>query len=66
MPVSSVHIPFAPKEFAAVNLRREGYEKALEEGGIALDPKLDLADISARAAANHGSGSCSIRADVFH
>lgn len=44
------HIPFAPKEFAAVTLRREGYEKALEEGGIALDPKLVVcADISARS-----------------
>ena len=44
------HIPFAPKEFAAVSLRREGYEKALEEAGIAPDPKLVVcADISARS-----------------
>ena len=44
------HIPFAPKEFAAVDLRRTGYERALEEGGIALDPKLVIcADISARS-----------------
>ena len=44
------HIPFAPREYAAVVLRRAGYEKALEEGGIAPDPKLLIcADISAQS-----------------
>ena len=44
------HIPFAPKEYAAVALRRAGYEKALEEGEIAPDPKLIVcADISAES-----------------
>ncbi len=44
------HIPFAPKDYEAVILRRAGYEKALEEGGIALDPKLVVcADISAQS-----------------
>lgn len=44
------HIPFAPTTFDAVNLRRAGYERALEEGGITPDPKLVVcADISARS-----------------
>lgn len=44
------HIPFAPREYSAVALRRAGYEKALEEGGIAPDPKLIVcADISAES-----------------
>ena len=44
------HIPFAPKDYEAVILRREGYEKALEEGDIAPDPKLVVCgDISAQS-----------------
>jgi LacI family transcriptional regulator len=44
------HIPFAPKEYEAVTQRLAGYEKALEEGGIAPDPQLVVcADISARS-----------------
>jgi DNA-binding LacI/PurR family transcriptional regulator len=44
------HIPFAPKDYEAVILRRAGYEQALAEGGIAPDPKLVVcADISARS-----------------
>lgn len=44
------HISFAPKEYDATTLRRAGYEKALEEGGIEPDPKLVIyADISAES-----------------
>lgn len=44
------HLAFAPPEFEAVTLRRAGYEKALEEAGIAPDPNLvAYADISARS-----------------
>ena len=42
------HLAFAPKEFAAVVQRQAGYEEALMEAGVALDPALvDYADISA-------------------
>lgn len=44
------HLAFAAKEYQAVMLRRAGYEKALEEGGIDLDPALvDYGDISAQS-----------------
>ena len=44
------HLAFAPQEFEAVILRRAGYEKALEEAGIAPDPNLvAYADISAHS-----------------
>jgi len=44
------HLAFAPKEFEVVTLRRAGYEKALEEAGVASDPNLvAYADISARS-----------------
>lgn len=44
------HIGFAPECFEAVRLRREGYFKALGEGGIDADPNLiEYADISAQS-----------------